>query len=108
MKIVISGKQVDLGDALQVHVNDKLGAELAKYVENAIEANVVFSREGSMFRCQCSVHVGSNMDMVADAEDSEIYASFDQALEKLAKQVRRDKRRRRNHHARSPKGAVTA
>ncbi|WP_430398031.1 ribosome hibernation-promoting factor, HPF/YfiA family [Ferrovibrio sp.] len=102
MKILISGKQVDLGDALRGHVEMKLIAAVSKYMENAIEANVVFSREGSMFRCACAVHVGTSIDMQADASDPEIYASFDQALDKLAKQVRRDKRKRRNHHARKP------
>jgi len=102
MKILISGKQVDLGDALRSHVTDKLNTAVSKYMENAVEAAVVFGREGNMFRCHCSVHVGTNIDMQADAEDAEIYASFDLALEKLAKQVRRDKRKRRNHHAGKP------
>lgn len=104
MKIHTSGKQVDLGDALRTHVDEKLRAAVAKYMDNAIEANVVFGREGSNYRCHCSVHVGAGIDMQADAEDAEIYLSFDKALEKLAKQVRRDKRKRRNHHARTPKG----
>ncbi len=102
MKILISGKQVDLGDALRSHVTEKLNAAVSKYMDNAVEAGIVFSREGSMFRCHCSVHVGTNIAMQADAEDAEIYASFDLALEKLAKQVRRDKRKRRNHHAGKP------
>ncbi len=102
MKILISGKQVDLGDALRSHVETKLTAAVSKYMDNAIEAHVVFSREGSMFRCNCAVHVGTGIDMQADADDPEIYASFDQSLEKLEKQVRRDKRKRRNHHARKP------
>lgn len=102
MKILISGKQVDLGDALRTHVTEKLEAAIGKYIENAVGGSVVFSREGSMYRCHCSVHVGTNIDMQADADDAEIYASFDKALEKLEKQVRRDKRKRRNHHGGKP------
>jgi ribosomal subunit interface protein len=46
------------------------------------------------------VHVGTGIDAQAEAQDPEIYASFDQALDRLAKQLRRDKRKRRNHHTR--------
>lgn len=102
MKIQTSGQQLDLGDALRAYVDEKLSSAVSKYMDNAIEAQVVFRRERSMYHCHCSVHVGSGIGMLAEAEDPEIYGSFDLALEKLAKQVRRDKRKRRNHHTRTP------
>jgi ribosomal subunit interface protein len=100
MKILTSGKQLDLGDSLRAYVDEKLPVAVAKYMDNAIEAQVVFSRDGAMYNCHCSVHVGTGIDAQADAQDPEIYASFDQALDRLAKQLRRDKRKRRNHHTR--------
>ncbi|WP_374299633.1 ribosome hibernation-promoting factor, HPF/YfiA family [Ferrovibrio sp.] len=102
MKILTSGQQLDLGDSLRAYVEEHLSAAVSKYMDNAIEAQVVFRRERGMYHCQCSVHVGTGIDAQAEAEGSEIYLSFDQALEKLAKQIRRDKRKRRNHHARLP------
>ena len=100
MKILTSGQQLDLGDSLRAYVEEHLLTAVSKYMDNAIEANVVFKREGPMFHCQCTVHVGSGISMQSAGEANEIYLSFDQALEKLAKQVRRDKRKRRNHHQR--------
>lgn len=102
MKIQTSGQHLDLGDSLRTYVEEKLPAAVSKYMDNAIEAQVLFRREASMYRCQCSVHVGSGIDMQAEAEGADIYGSFDMALERLAKQLRRDKRRRRNHHTRMP------
>jgi ribosomal subunit interface protein len=102
MKIQISGQHLDLGDSLRGYVSEKLPAVVAKYMDKAIEAQVVFRREAARFHCQCSVHVGSDIDMHAEADGSEVYATFDLALERLAKQLRRDKRRRRNHHTRMP------
>ncbi|GEM_PF-1932314 len=102
MKIQTSGQHLDLGDSLRTYVDEKLRAAIAKYMSNAIGAQVVFRREGPMYHCQCTVHIGANINMQAEAEATEIYGSFDTALEKLAKQVRRDKRKRRNHHARTP------
>jgi ribosomal subunit interface protein len=100
MKILTSGQQLDLGDSLRAYIDEKLPIAVAKYMDNAIEAQVVFSRDGSMYSCHCSVHVGTGIDAQAEAQDPEIYASFDQALDRLAKQLRRDKRKRRNHHTR--------
>lgn len=102
MKILTSGQQLDLGDSLRAYVEEHLSAAVSKYMDNAIESNVVFRRDGSMYHCQCTVHIGAGISMQAAAEGNDIYVSFDQALEKLAKQVRRDKRKRRNHHQRLP------
>lgn len=102
MKIQTSGQHLDLGDSLRAYVDEKLAAAVTKYMDNAVEAQVLFRRDASIFHCQCSVHVGSGIDMQAEAEGTEIYGSFDLVLEKLAKQLRRDKRRRRNHHTRTP------
>lgn len=102
MKIQISGQHLDLGDSLRAHVDEKLAAAVSKYMDNAIEAQVVFRREASTYHCQCAVHVGSGIDMQAEAEGTEVYACFDLVLERLSKQLRRDKRKRRNHHTRTP------
>lgn len=102
MKILTSGQQLDLGDSLRAYVEEHLTAAVSKYMDNAIEANVVFRRDGSMYHCQCTVHIGAGISMQAAGEGTDIYVSFDQSLDKLAKQVRRDKRKRRNHHQRLP------
>jgi ribosomal subunit interface protein len=100
MQTKISGKQVDLGDALQAHVEDRLAAMADKYFANAIEAHVVFSREGSGFRADCALHVGHGIEAQARGEALDIYASFDAAADRLEKQLRRYKRRLRDHHIR--------
>lgn len=102
MKIQTSGHQLDLGESLRAYIDEKLPLAVSKYMDNAIEAQVIFSRDGSMYKCNCSLHVGAGIAMQAEAQNAEIYACFDEALEKLAKQVRRDKRKRRNHHVRTP------
>jgi ribosomal subunit interface protein len=99
MQISVTGKQLDLGEALIAHVTERLTSAVAKYFDNAVQSQVVFNREAHLFRSECLVHVGGGISMQAEAEADEIYASFDMALSHLEKQLRRDKRRRRNHHA---------
>jgi ribosomal subunit interface protein len=99
MQVAVAGKHLDLGDALRAHVTRRMEEVVGKYFDEAIEARVVFSREAHLYRADCSVHVGAGMNSQAEASDTEIYASFDAALVKLEKQLRRDKRRRRDYHA---------
>ncbi len=101
MQVVVTGKQVDLGEALQRHVSERLIAVVGKYFDSPIGANAVFSREGPLFHAECKVHVGAGIDKQARGEAPDIYAAFEAAAVRLEKQLRRDKRRR--HSPRRPR-----
>ena len=98
MQILVSGKQLDVGDALRTHVEERLQSGVAKYFSNSLDAHVVFSREGQGYRADCSVHVGQGIHAQARAEAADIYQAFDQASDRLEKRLRRNKRRLRSHH----------
>ncbi|MDP6815074.1 MAG: ribosome-associated translation inhibitor RaiA [Alphaproteobacteria bacterium] len=100
MQILVSGKQIDVGEALRGHVEERLQNGIAKYFTNPIDAHVVFSREGQGYRVDCSVHVGHGIHAQSHASAAEIYAVFDQAADRLDKRLRRYKRRLRGHHGR--------
>ena len=98
MRYQISGKQIDIGEALQTHVKEELGAAVAKYAERPTEALVVFSKSGHEFNCESTVHLSTGLTASAKASASEIYAAFDGCCEKMEKQLRRYKRRLKDHH----------
>lgn len=101
MQLSIHGKQMDLGDALRTHISDKLEDINQKYFNRAIEAIVTLSPEGHAFtKTHISIRVGKDIMVMADAQDTDPYASFDAASEKVAKQLRRYKKRLRDHHER--------
>ncbi len=91
---------MDVGDALRGHVEDRLNAVTDKYFANAIDAHVVFSREGAGFRADCSIHVGHGIEAQSRADTPDVYASFDSAANRVEKQLRRYKRRLRDHQHR--------
>ncbi len=99
MQISVTGKQLDVSDALRGHIEGRLAAAVEKYFGNAIEAHVTLSRQGNRFRTDCSVHVGHGIFVQGHGEELDAYASFDGATERVEKQLRRYKRRLRNHHA---------
>lgn len=98
MRYQISGKQIDIGEALQSHVKTELNAVTAKYAGRPTDATVVFSRNAHEFVCEIVVHLSTGLTAQAKGHATEIYAAFDSGAEKMAKQLRRYKRRLKDHH----------
>jgi ribosomal subunit interface protein len=101
MQLTVTGKQIEVGEALRDHVDAGLAAILEKYFKTAIEAHVVVAKEAHLFRTEISLHVGRGIVVNAGATGSESGAAFDAAAERIAKQLRRYKRRLRTHHSRA-------
>jgi ribosomal subunit interface protein len=99
MHITVSGKQVDLSDALRTRVSDGLDTIAGKYFDGALEASVTFSRARSFFTCDINVHAGRGLTVRGEGEAADANSAFDDAAEHIAKRLRRY-RRRVNEHAR--------
>ena len=98
MRYQISGKQIDIGEALQTHVQNELSEVIKKYAERPTDAHVVFSKNGAEFNCEAIVHLSTGLTAQASAHAHEIYAAFEACAEKMEKQLRRYKRRLKDHH----------
>jgi ribosomal subunit interface protein len=98
MQLTVKGKQLDVGDALRTHVETELTEITEKYFSNPIQASVVFTKTAHLYRTDIAVHVGRDIHMNAQAEADAPYAACDKAVEKIAKRLRRYKRRLRDHH----------
>jgi ribosomal subunit interface protein len=99
MHITVSGKQVELSDALRVRVAEQLDLITGKYFDGAQEANVTFGRARSFFTCDINVHAGRGLTLRGEGEAADAHSAFDDAAEHIAKRLRRY-RRRVNEHAR--------
>ena len=98
MRIQVSGKQIDIGDALRTHVEDRLLDAVGKYFDRPVEAIVTFSKDRHEFISDSSVHLPTGMTVQAKARADEIYASFEGSVDRMEKQLRRYKRRLKDHH----------
>jgi ribosomal subunit interface protein len=98
MHITVKGKQIEVGEALRGHVESALTAAVGKYFSNPLESQIVFTREAHLFRADISVHVGRGILIQGQAAAADAYVAGDQAVEHVAKQLRRQKRRLRDHH----------
>ena len=98
MRIQVSGKQIDIGDALRTHVEDRLNETVGKFSDRPVEAVVTFSKDRHEFVSDSSVHLATGMTVQAKGRAHEVYASFEGAVERMEKQLRRYKRRLKDHH----------
>lgn len=98
MRYQISGKQIDIGEALQTHVKSELEGILGKYAGRPTDAHVVFSKSAHEYICESVVHLSTGLNAQATGKATEIYAAFDASSEKMDKQLRRYKRRLKDHH----------
>lgn len=99
MDIHVSGKNIDLGDALQNHVSGRFRDGVTKYFDRGAEGVITFAKERHLVECEMTAHLSSGVLLAAHGEGGDAYSAFDEALEKLEKRVRRYKRRLKNHHA---------
>jgi ribosomal subunit interface protein len=111
MELAVHGKQMSVGDALRTHVKDKLEDISGKYFNHATYATVTFSKDGHghpATRAHITIQMGKNILVTADALEKDPYVAFDTAASKAGKQLRRYKRRLRDHHARQERAPESA
>ena len=99
MHVIVNGKQVDVGTALTEYVEDTLNERVSKYFDNATDAQVTLSRRGHDFHVECTVHLSSGITVAASAVNADAHSCFDAACERIDKQLRRYKRRLKDHHS---------
>lgn len=104
MQVQVTGKQVDVGEALGSRISQELEDGIGKYfARGAQDAEVVVSKDGHNFRVDCWVRLASGQSLVTTGVGTEAHSAFSDSLDKLEKRVRRYKRRLKDHHI-GPKG----
>jgi ribosomal subunit interface protein len=98
MQVTVTGRHLDVGDALRTHVETGLDTAVGKYFDRAIDSAVTFTKTGTFFHVDVAVHVGRGITVRGEAEANDPYVAFNGASEHIAKRLRRHKRRLRDHH----------
>jgi ribosomal subunit interface protein len=97
MTLRVSGKNLDIGEALRQHVVEKVEATVVRYFTGSVGGHVVVTREGSGYRSDCTLILSSGVSLHAEGRAHEPYLSFDQAASKIESRLRRYKARLKGH-----------
>jgi len=100
MSIRVSGKSINIGEALRGRVSDRTEEVLRKYFEGNYSGHMTFSKDGLGFKTDCALHLDSGITLEAESNAADAYASADQALIQIEKRLRRYKSRLKDRSAR--------
>ena len=99
MEIRVSGHQMDTGSALQEHASDRLSAISEKYFSRALSSAVTFGKApAGAFACDIVLHVNQGLILKSHGQAQDAHQAFEQAADKVEKQLRRYKRRLKDRH----------
>jgi ribosomal subunit interface protein len=98
MNVQVSGRRIDLGEALRTRIASELVAAIGKYFDRGGSAEVVVGRDGHSFCVDMVVVLASGQQLVAHGLGGDAHSAFDTALTKIETRIRRYKRRLVNHH----------
>jgi ribosomal subunit interface protein len=105
MTLRVSGKNLDIGEALRQHVLEKVATTVARYFSGSVDGHVVMTREGSGYRSDCTLRLSSGLSLHAEGRAHEPYLCFEQAADKIESRLRRYKTRLKGHTAASAANA---
>lgn len=97
MALQVTGKNLDIGEALRSHVTDRIETIVDKYTGQTPSGHVRIEKAHGAFLTGCTIQLRSGLSLEARGEAPDAYASFDQSLERLEKRLRRYKRRLNKH-----------
>lgn len=99
MTFRVSGKNIDIGEALRLRVSSRVAEAIDKYFHGGYSGHATVGKEAFGFRTECVVHLDSGIVLQSDAMAGDAYSSADQAAERIEKRLRRYKRRLKDRHA---------
>jgi ribosomal subunit interface protein len=97
MPFRVSGKNLDLGDALRKRISARIAETVGKYFDGGYSGHVTLAKDGFGFRTECAIHLDSKITLHAEGMAPDAYASADQAALRIEKRLRRYHRRLKEH-----------
>jgi ribosomal subunit interface protein len=98
MQILTTGKNLDIGDSLRGRIEERLSNDAARYFDGVVRCHVTVEKQRGYFRTECTLHLSTGLTLQAHGEGADAYASADSAVDRLERQLKRYKRRLKNHH----------
>lgn len=99
MQIRVLGSHTEVGQSLTQYVQEHLEKSVKKYFDTAVSAEVHVVKNGHLFRITLTVNEGVRGGIIvkSDAEAGDSYGAFNEAAERVTKQLRRYKSKIKNY-----------
>ena len=108
MSFRVSGKHIELGEALRERISARVLEALEKYFDGGFSGHATVGKEAFGFHTECVVHLDSGIVLRADSMAADAYLSADQAASNLEKRLRRYHRRLKDNRGNARGNGRTA
>jgi ribosomal subunit interface protein len=97
MTLRVSGKNMDVGDALRDKAVLHFDTVVGKYFDGGYEGHLTLEHEGSGFNAQCMIHLDTGAMLQSSAYGGDAVSAYEIMAEHIEKRLRRYNRRLRTH-----------
>lgn len=97
MSLRVSGKNMDVGEALRTKAEDHFDAVVDKYFDGGYDGHLTLEPEGNGYKADCIVHLDTGVVLQASATANDATAAYETMAGHIEKRLRRYKRKLKNH-----------
>lgn len=109
MALRISGKNLDIGEALRERLDGRLSALVDRLAAGRVSGHVTVEKEAHGFRAAAVLHMPAGATLQADGFAGDAYAACDQAADRIEKRLARHAKRLKSRaSANGPSAAEVA
>jgi ribosomal subunit interface protein len=101
MTLRVSGKNMDVGEALRGKAQDHIDAVVRKYFDGGYDGHLTLEPEGHGFNAVCSIHLDTGAVLQSEAFGGDAISAYEILSETIAKRLRRYNRKLRSHRGRA-------
>lgn len=108
MALRISGKSMDVGDALTERAQTRIEDGVSKYFDGGYDGHLTFEREGGVFNSDIVIHLDTGVILRAHAKAGDATSAFEEMAEHIETRLRRYKRKLKSHRRKAHEADMTA
>ena len=97
MKLVITGKNLDMGESLRSRIEERIATGVERLFDGSVKSQVVIEKQRGFFHCECTLNLPTGLTLQAHGRGADAHAAFDEAASHLERQLKRYKKRLRDH-----------
>lgn len=106
MSLRVSGKNMDIGDALRTRATEQFDALVLKYFDGRYEGHLTLAHDGAGYRADCMVHLDSGVVLQTGSHGAEPIAAYEAVVEVINKRLRRYHRKLKSHQRKGTEGTT--
>ena len=97
MTLRVSGKNMDVGDALRGKAEEHFASVVGKYFDGGYDGHLTLTPDGIGFRADCVVHLDSGAVLQASAQGGDATSAYEIMAVNIEKRLRRYNRKLKQH-----------